>query len=281
MAVATSSTVCAGSTDSLKVTVSSTQPATYTAPPSVSNPTTDEDLGDVTIMQGTTIILNNSSSINSLVGTVGTASGTAGSYSNFTAFGPYSIDAGQTYSFSLSSLQSTTAFSNSIAIYIDFNRNGVFTDANEKVYAAAATTSGAHTETGTFTVPATAFNGLTRMRVMSNEGLITSPTQSLSYGEYEEYVLNINSTNNGGGNIPAITYSWSDGTSTVATGNPAAVNPQVNTTYTATLSVSGCTLTTNPVTVTVTPLPSGPAYRSINTVWYSYSNCFCNWFQYW
>jgi len=97
------------------------------------------------------------------------------------------MTAGSTYNFSLSSLQGATAYGNSMAIYIDFNRDGDYADAGENVYVAAATTSGAHTETGSFTIPATANNGLTRMRVIVNEGLITAPTMAISYGEREEY----------------------------------------------------------------------------------------------
>ena len=77
-----------------------------------------------------------------------------------------------------------------MAIYIDYNRNGVFTDAGEQVYSASDMTSGAHTETGTFTIPPSALSGVTRMRVICNSGgLITSPTQTVSWGEYEEYSI--------------------------------------------------------------------------------------------
>jgi hypothetical protein len=122
---------------------------------------------------------------------------------------------GSTYSFSLSSVNTGNPYDNSMAIYIDYNRNGVFTDAGEKVYAASANTFGPHTETGTFTIPATAALGLTKMRVICNTGLITSPTQSISSGEYEEYSLNI-----GGFNIAplpsGVTASWANNIITIS-----------------------------------------------------------------
>jgi hypothetical protein len=259
---AANTTVCAGSPTTLTAVLGSANPANYTAPPAVTAPTVDEDLGNITITNTSTsaVVLNNTSAINSLTGTVGVASGTAGSYSNFTSFGPYGLTAGTNYTFSLSSLQSASPYPNSMAIYIDYNRNGVFTDPGENVYVATATTSGTHTETGNFTVPASAFNGLTRMRVICNEGLITGPTMSVSYGEFEEYTLNITSANNGGGLAPTITsVSWSNGTTTVGTTNNLVVNPTATTTYTATIMASGCSVSPSPaVTVTVNPLPTAP-----------------------
>lgn len=247
--------VCSGSTSTLTAVFSGTTPATYALPPAVSNPTTDEDLGGIVFGP-----LTNTTAINSLVGSIGTASGVAGSYSNFTAFGPYNFTAGNTYTISLSSLQQTTAYGNSMAVYIDYNRNGVFTDAGEAAYVASTTVAGAHTETASITIPATAYNGLTRMRVMVNEGSITSPTMTVGYGEYEEYMLNISSSNNGGGIVPTFsTYAWTDGTTTVATTNPATVTATSNTTYSIVATdANGCTVTSTPVTLSITPLPAAP-----------------------
>lgn len=257
-ATASNTIICPAEATILTANLSGAVPSLYATPPAISNPTTDEDLANVTISSGATVILNNSTPRNSLVGSIGTASGVAGSYSNFTAFGPYALTAGQTYNFSVGSIQDVTAYGNSMAIYIDYNRNGVFTDAGEKVYAATATILGTHTETGSFIVPVGAFNGLTRMRVILNEGLITSPTQAISYGEYEEYAINITSAVNGGGQVPAFTVSWSDGTTTVGTGI-LTVNPSVTTTYTAIITSSGCDLTPAPtVLVTVNPAPTAP-----------------------
>lgn len=63
------------------------------------------------------------------------------------------------------------------------------------------------------------------------------------------------------GNIsPAIqTISWSDGVTTVGTTNPLSVSPIATTTYTATITAAGCTVSPAPsVSVTVNPLPSAP-----------------------
>jgi hypothetical protein len=250
------STICAGSSSTLIPSFGNATSAAISAlPPAVSNPTTDEDLGN--IIFGT---LTNTTSINSLVGSIGTANGVAGSYSDFTAFGPYAFTAGTTYSLSLTSLQAATPFGNAFGVYIDYNRNGIFTDAGEAVYVSTVTTLGTHTETTSITIPASAKNGLTRMRVVVNEGLVTGSAMTVAYGEYEEYMLNISSANQGGGSVPTFTaYAWNDGTSTVATTSVAALSPTTSTTYSVIATdINGCSVTSSPVTVSVVPIPSIP-----------------------
>lgn len=59
--------------------------------------------------------------------------------------------------------------------------------------------------------------------------------------------------------FPIQAISWSDGATTVGTTNPLTVNPTTNTTYTATITAAGCTVTPAPtVSVTVNPLPATP-----------------------
>ncbi len=265
----TSNPICVGNSVGLSEYFPVTGPAVYTLPPAVTYPTTDEDFANITIKSGTTTVLNNSTPINSLVGTIGTATGVAGSYSDFTAFGPYNITAGALHTFTIASSTTGTAYSNGMAIYIDYNRNGVFTDAGEQVYTSATTTSGAHSETGSFTVPSSAFSGLTRMRVIAREGGgINSPNIAVSWGEFEEYMLNIISSNFGGGAAPAFaSFVWSNGASTVATTSVTTQTPTVNTNYVLTATdVNGCVISSAPYTVTVNPLPSVLATTSNSTV---------------
>jgi len=62
------------------------------------------------------------------------------------------------------------------------------------------------------------------------------------------------------GNVPptATAYSWSDGSTVVGTTNNLLVTPTTNTTYTATVTSSGCTVASSTVTVTVIPQPTAP-----------------------
>ena len=249
-ATAVPNPVCAGSTSTLSLSYFNNSAAspTYALPPAVTNPTSDEDFANVTIANGANIILNNSSANNSLIGTIGTAAGTPGSYSDFTSFGTYVLNKGVAYTFSLSSSTSgPTNWNNALAMYIDYNRNGVFTDAGELVYTSPATISGPHTRTGGFTVPAFASFGLTRMRVISNEGLITSPTQFVSYGEYEEYSINIQPLTSG--------LTWYESTNLIGTSNPQTTIVNASATYTGTAILSGCPIS-GTVAIVANPLPT-------------------------
>jgi hypothetical protein len=114
---ATPASVCTGSNTSLLASPynSAAAPTTYTIQ-AVTNPTTDEDFGNITITDAatSTVLLNNTSTYNSLVGTLGTATGTAGSYANYTGLATVPMTAGSTYNFSMSSLAGTTAYNNGI-----------------------------------------------------------------------------------------------------------------------------------------------------------------------
>jgi len=69
-----------------------------------------------------------------------------------------------------------------------------------------------------------------------------------------------------GNTVPAPTaYSWSDGTSTVGSTNPLSVSPTTNTTYTCTATVSGCSVVSNSVPVTVTTVSAPTADVSSST----------------
>jgi hypothetical protein len=64
-----------------------------------------------------------------------------------------------------------------------------------------------------------------------------------------------------GGNAfnTSVTYSWSDGTSSVGSGNPLVVNPAANTTYTATATdANGCTVVTSSTAITTLSIPATP-----------------------
>jgi hypothetical protein len=251
VAANTVSPICAGATSGVYVTLNypAGVPPVYTTP-TVFSPTADEDFGNITLIQNGVTVLNNTTALHSLVGTIGTATGIAGGYSDFSSFGPFNFVSGQPINFSLSSLTSGTAFNNVLKIFIDLNKNGSFTDPGECMYFETPSVSGAHTATGSFTIPVSSF-GVTRMRVYSQETFTgnNTYTNSFSYGEYEDYTISIS-------NISSV--SWSDGVSTIGTGTSLSVTPSVTTSYTATVLSAGCTVTSNATTVTVNPLPAAP-----------------------
>jgi hypothetical protein len=115
-------------------------------------------------------------------------------YSNYAGFlAAPTVTQGQTVSFTVQIGTCGGNYGNSMSIYIDYNQNGLFTDAGEQVYLSSATTVGPHFESGNITIPMNATVGSTRMRVISNETSPASifPTGTYSWGETEDYCINI------------------------------------------------------------------------------------------
>lgn len=148
--------------------------------------TADEDILNVSL--GT---LNNTSTC----ATTGGPGSVLNRYSDYTTVAP-APNLAQTAVYPVSIQVGTCGgtFTNSTRIFIDFNHNGLFTDAGETVYTSAAGTAGAHTETGNITIPVGALTGNTRMRVITVEtGTPTSitPCGTYGWGETEDYFVNI------------------------------------------------------------------------------------------
>jgi len=242
--IASSNPICTGTSTSLSANFnySGTTPS-YLAPPQVIYPNYNEDIGNISF--GT---LNNTTDLNSLTGNIGIANGTAGSFSDFTAFGPYNFTAGNTYSLSVSTIAQYSE-PNAIGVYIDYNRNGVFTDAGEAVYLSTNTTNGAHTETANILIPPDAASGITRLRVIVNEwDLVINPTTTVYAGEFEEYSLNIIAGE-------GASFSWSDGSTIIGTSNPINVSPVNSTSYILTVTEANlCTITLAPYSLNVSPV---------------------------
>ncbi|MBH8559283.1 GEVED domain-containing protein [Hymenobacter negativus] len=123
------------------------------------------------------------------LGSISRTSGADAGYYNGTASST-SLAAGSAQTISFSAGFTGSAYSEYVKVYIDYNQNGVFTDAGELVVNAAASTSAA-TRTGSFTVPTTAKSGNTRMRVVLSDNSATTSCGSYSYGETEDYTVSI------------------------------------------------------------------------------------------
>ncbi|RYZ51504.1 MAG: hypothetical protein EOP49_11590, partial [Sphingobacteriales bacterium] len=113
-------------------------------------------------------------------------------YTNFTSAGPINMVPGSNSSFTISQINSgATQLASYLKIYVDFNRNGVFTDAGETVFqGAGSTTPGFATFTGFLPVPAGLTPGMTRMRiVLVQGGNVNTVTSCGTYtnGETEDY----------------------------------------------------------------------------------------------
>jgi bacillolysin len=117
-----------------------------------------------------------------------TSSKETGGYYNGTALST-TLTAGVAQTVYFSAGFTGTAYTEYWKVYIDYNKNGVFTDAGELVVSGSS--SSAATLSGTFTVPTTAKNGTTRMRVVMSDASATTSCGSFSYGETEDYTVNI------------------------------------------------------------------------------------------
>ena len=121
-----------------------------------------------------------------VVGSLNNNSGAAG-YTDYTSQ-TVNLTAGQSYDISLTPGFTSTTYNEYWKIWIDYNADGDFDDANELAFDAGSVSKS--TVTGTLTV-ATGIETVTRMRVsMKYDGAQTA-CESFSYGEVEDYTVNI------------------------------------------------------------------------------------------
>ena len=157
--------------NTVSVTTSATSTVTYCT--SQGNSTADEKIGKVVF-----------GSINN------TSTGTAG-YENFTALSTNAVR-GTAYTITITPSWTSTKYKEGYAVWIDYNKDGDFLDTGEKVWTKAASTT--TPVSGTFTIPATATLGATRMRVQMKYNAVPTSCEAFSYGQVEDYTVNIVST---------------------------------------------------------------------------------------
>lgn len=242
--------------------------AAYASPGSLceggsSNLSLTLDGGSVTVIEpGTptycTATANNSSGdfiANVTLGTINNTTGATGTsyYNDFTAQST-TLTSGGTYTISLQ--VGTWGSSNYIGAWIDFNNNGLFTDAGEQV-ALSGSLAGNAIYTNTFTVPTIGGSGTVRMRVREVYSSAAPPCNNpgpASFGETEDYSINLVGS--------AYSFVWSNGVTTAG----QTVTPAVGVnTYTVTVTNNGCSSTAS-TTVTVNPLPVAAIVPSTATI---------------
>ena len=265
--------------------------ACLTYPSSSATSTADDEIFNVTFGS-----LSNSSSC----GVAAPGPGSAASmYSNYAGYltapnmykgtsYPLSVTVGMCGGFSYQGV---------VTVYIDYNANGVFTDAGELVYTSPYTffAVGGTTVSTTVNIPMTAAVGIVRMRVIEVESSFgAASTGTYTWGETEDYCINIlapppcsgtpapgntltSSSAVGSGQTvnlslqnntigTGVTYQWQ--TASSSTGPWTNVAGQTNSTYTATITAlsyfqcivtcTGNTTISNPVLVSVIAcIPAG------------------------
>ncbi len=109
-------------------------------------------------------------------------------YTDFTSIST-GLTKGSSYTITVTPTWTGSTYSEGYAVWIDYNQNGSFDDSGELVWSNAASTT--NPVSGSFSVPSSATNGATRMRVSMKYNGIPTSCETFSYGEVEDYTVNI------------------------------------------------------------------------------------------
>jgi len=143
------------------------------------------------------------------LGSINNTSGNNGSYADFTNLYT-SLGAGNSYTITLTPGFQGTVYNEFWSVWIDYNKDGDFIDAGEKVFEG---TNGSATISGSFSVPTSVSDGNTRMRIsMKWNAYAASACETFNYGEIEDYGILL---------IAGSTSSCSDG---IQNGNETGVD---------------------------------------------------------
>ncbi|MFN3752595.1 reprolysin-like metallopeptidase [Flavobacterium sp.] len=125
------------------------------------------------------------------LGTINNLSGNNGGYGNFTTLST-NLVRGTSNSITITPAWTGTVYNEAYRVWIDYNQDGDFLDAGEQVFNRAKTKS--TPISGSFTVPATALLGQTRMRVSMKYNASPTSCEIFADGEVEDYTVNITAT---------------------------------------------------------------------------------------
>ena len=123
------------------------------------------------------------------LGSIDNSSGGGNGYSDHTAIST-DLEKGKSNTITITPTWTGSSYDEGYGVWIDYNQDGDFSDAGETVWTKAKSKD---TPVSTsFTVPSSALDGATRMRiVMKYNATPTACEASFSYGEVEDYTVNI------------------------------------------------------------------------------------------
>lgn len=81
-----------------------------------------------------------------------------------------------------------------VFLFVDWNQDGDWLDTNESIVLSQTATNTSFTATGSITPPAGSLTGNTRLRVKLIDGTNSTPCVFATYGEVEDYVVNVTNT---------------------------------------------------------------------------------------
>ncbi|WP_299098055.1 immunoglobulin-like domain-containing protein [uncultured Winogradskyella sp.] len=109
-------------------------------------------------------------------------------YSDFTNLSTV-LNQGESYSITVTPTWTGTTYAEGYSVWIDYNHDGDFSDSGEQVWSQAATQTAP--VSGSFLIPSGTYIGNTRMRVSMNYNAVPTECQSFTYGEVEDYTVNL------------------------------------------------------------------------------------------
>jgi Zn-dependent metalloprotease/chitodextrinase len=125
------------------------------------------------------------------LGSINNVTSKNGGYADFTSLST-NLTRGTLYTINFSAGFASSTYTEYWAIWIDFNHDGDFVDAGEKIVSGSSRS--AATLSSTFTVPTGAVLGSTRLRVSLKYNSAQTSTETFTYGEVEDYTVNIAAT---------------------------------------------------------------------------------------
>lgn len=155
----------------------------------------------------------------------------ASTYTNNTTVDTIDVFYNTTYPVTITQINQFGYYQCDYGVYIDYNHDGDFNDPGEATTAVGPVADpgvGPHVSLN-ITIPATALPGITRLRVVQNETGLTNPCGTYTWGETEDYTINVLCPNltgtgavdqgicsnsaatfNGTPSFPGATISWWD-----------------------------------------------------------------------
>ncbi|MEZ4801639.1 MAG: GEVED domain-containing protein [Gelidibacter sp.] len=128
------------------------------------------------------------------LGSINNLSGNNGGYADFTNLSTTLVKS-TSNTITITPKWTGSTYSEAYRVWIDYNQDGDFSDSGEQVYSRSRTTSSSIS--GSFTVPASALNGATRMRVSMKYNASPTACETFTYGEVEDYTVVISSSARG------------------------------------------------------------------------------------
>jgi chitodextrinase len=119
-------------------------------------------------------------------------SGNNNGYADYTSM-TANVSAGSTYNVTFYTGYSGRVYKEAYAIWIDYNHDGEFDESSELAFTDDTRST---TLTGSITIPSNALSGTTRMRVSMQYNKAASPCDVFTYGEVEDYTINISASQN-------------------------------------------------------------------------------------